>query len=58
MREEIYAELRAIIPELERRECTPRVARETGMDRLLDELLEFNAQLLQSEIEFDLVFGT
>lgn len=34
--EDIYFALRERIPHLKRRECTPRVMRESGVDELLD----------------------
>lgn len=49
-REEIYEQLREQIPNLKRRECTPRVMQAT--DVLLDQLLE-----IQQQEEFDRVFG-
>lgn len=39
---EIYQELYEKIPELQRHEATPRVMSESGVDALLDELMELN----------------
>lgn len=39
-RESIYEQLTEAIPYLQRRECTPRVMSESGVDALLDELIE------------------
>ena len=50
-REEIFEQLRAQIPYLERHECTCRVMEAT--DILLDQLLE-----IKVEEDYDNVFGT
>lgn len=39
-RTEIYQQLNECIPELKRRDCTPRVLSESGVDTLLDSLIE------------------
>lgn len=39
-REVIYVGLEERIPHLKRRECTPRVMGESGVDMLLDRLIE------------------
>ncbi len=52
-REDIYSQLRERIPYLQRRMCTPRVLEESGIDVLLDRLLEIqyleSFELLQGE---------
>lgn len=58
-REDIYSELRERIPYLQRRMCTPRVLDESGVNILLDKLLELQYleafELLQSEeVEYKL----
>lgn len=52
-RDEIYEQLNEARYYLMRRECTPRVLSESGVDALLDQLIE-----IQREEEFDNVFGT
>jgi hypothetical protein len=52
-REEIYAELNEKRFEIARRDCTPRVMSESGVDALLDRLIEIQTeealQLLEDE---------
>lgn len=50
-RHEIYEGLREIIPYLKRRGPTPRVCQESGMDALLDKLLELEMIELNQEVE-------
>lgn len=48
-REAIYEQLREQIPYLQRRCCTPRVMRESGVDFLLDQLNGIN-QMVDTEL--------
>lgn len=52
-RAEIYEQLNEKRYEIARRCCTPRVMSESGVDALLDALLE-----IQRQEEFDSIFGS
>jgi hypothetical protein len=58
-REQIYEGLQECIPYLKRRECTPRVMSESGVDFLLDRLILIQQGEEQMELarQFNEVFG-
>lgn len=58
-REQIYERLQEQIPSLKRRESTPRVMSELGVDMLLDQLCQIQEGEEQMRLakEFNKVFG-